>query len=178
MNPCIAILATHGVEECELVQPRQALEASGFRTLVVAPEKGTIQSRKGDVHPASTIEVGATIGEAADMEFAGILLPGGTTNPDALRINEAAIAFLRGFVAQQKPIASICHGAWTLIEAGGVKGRTLTSWPSLQTDLLNAGANWVDREVVVDANLVTSRNPDDLPAFCEALVAQYRDKSA
>ncbi|GBQ85333.1 type 1 glutamine amidotransferase domain-containing protein [Asaia krungthepensis] len=178
MSQCIAILATNGVEECELVEPRKALENAGFRTMVVSPVRGEIQAMEGDVTPASKIAVNATIGEAADLDFAGILLPGGTTNPDALRIDEAAIAFLRGFVAQEKPIASICHGAWTLIEAGGVKGRTLTSWPSLQTDLLNAGANWVDRETVVDGNLLTSRNPDDLPAFCAALVAQYRDKSA
>lgn len=178
MSQCIAILATNGVEECELVEPRRALEAAGLKTVLVSPARGEIQAMKGDVHPSARYRVDASVGEAADMEFAGILLPGGTTNPDALRIDEASVAFLRGFVAERKPIASICHGAWTLIEAGGVKGRTLTSWPSLQTDLLNAGANWIDREVAVDDNLVTSRNPDDLPAFCEAIVAQYRDKTA
>lgn len=140
MALCVAILATDGVEECELVQPRQALERAGIRTLLVSPQKGEIQSMQGDVHPASRHKVDASIGTAADMELAGVVLPGGTTNPDKLRIDEAAIAFLRGFVAEGKPIASICHGAWTLIEAGGVRGRTLTSWPSLQTDLLNAGA--------------------------------------
>lgn len=178
MSQCVAILATDGVEECELVQPREALEKAGIKTLLVSPAQGTIQSMEGDVRPAATHHVDATIGAAADMEFAGILLPGGTTNPDKLRLDESAVAFLRGFVAEGKPIASICHGAWTLIEAGGVKGRTLTSWPSLQTDLLNAGANWVDREVVVDGNLVTSRCPEDLPVFCEALLAQYRNKPA
>lgn len=178
MSECIAILATNGVEECELVEPRRALEAAGLKTVLVSPRKGEIQAMKGDVHPTVKLKVDATVGEAADMEFAGVVLPGGTTNPDALRIDEAAVAFLRGFVAEDKPIASICHGAWTLIEAGGVKGRTLTSWPSLHTDLINAGAHWVDREVVVDGNLVTSRNPHDLPAFCKAVIAQYRDESA
>lgn len=178
MTLCVAILATDGVEECELVQPRQALENAGIRALLVSPAKGEIQAMEGDVTPVSRHKVDAAIGVAADMELAGIVLPGGTTNPDKLRMDEAAVAFLRGFVAEGKPIASICHGAWTLIEAGGVKGRSLTSWPSLQTDLLNAGANWLDRELVIYGNLVSSRCPDDLPAFCDAVVAQYRDKTA
>ncbi|GBQ14385.1 type 1 glutamine amidotransferase domain-containing protein [Swaminathania salitolerans] len=173
MTKCVAILATNGVEACELAEPRKALEAAGIRTVLVAPEKGTIRAMEADVNPAGTFTVDATIGDAADMAFDGVILPGGTTNPDALRMNEAAVAFLRGFVSEGKPIASICHGAWTLIEAGGVKGRTLTSWPSLQTDLINAGGTWVDRAVVVDRNLVTSRCPDDLPGFCEAVLAQY-----
>lgn len=173
MTRRVAILATSGVEDVELVQPRAALAKAGIETVLVSVAPGEIQAMNHDVEPARKHRVDMTVGQAADVDFDGLVLPGGTTNPDALRINEAAVAFVRGFVAERKPIAAICHGAWTLIEAGGVKGRTMTSWPSLHTDLVNAGAAWVDQEVAHDGNLVTSRNPHDLPAFCAAVVAQY-----
>ncbi|AOX17400.1 type 1 glutamine amidotransferase domain-containing protein [Kozakia baliensis] len=173
MAKVVAILATNGVEEVEMVQPREALEKAGIQVKLVSPQGGEIQAMNEDVKPAKKYKVDLTVGQAADEKFDGLVLPGGTTNPDHLRMDEASVAFVRGFVNEKKPIAAICHGAWTLIEANGVKGKTLTSWPSVHTDLVNAGAKWVDQEVVEDGNLVTSRNPHDLPAFCKALVAQY-----
>jgi protease I len=126
-----------------------------------------------DVEPASKIPVDLELANATSTNYDGLVLPGGTTNPDKLRMDPKAVAFVAAFVDADKPIAAICHGAWTLIDAGGVKGRTLTSWPSLQTDLRNAGATWVDETVVHDGKLVTSRNPKDIPAFCEAIVTLF-----
>jgi len=171
----IAILATDGVEEVELTEPLKALKAAGAEVTLVSLEAGRIQAMEGDVNAAGTYSVDLEVAKAEAADFDGLVLPGGTTNPDKLRMDAKAVAFVRGFVEGGKPIAAICHGPWTLIEAGGVQGRTLTSWPSLQTDLRNAGASWVDETVVRDGRLVTSRNPKDLPAFCPAIVELFAD---
>lgn len=169
----IAVLATNGVEEVELTEPMAALKDAGADVILVSLDTGEIQAMEQDVNAAGKYTVDLAVKEADPERFDGLLLPGGTTNPDSLRVDEAAVAFVKGFVQANKPIAAICHGPWTLIEAGGVRGRTLTSWPSLRTDLRNAGANWVDETVVTDGSLVTSRNPQDLPAFCEAIVSLF-----
>ena len=166
----IAVLATDGVEEVELTEPVKALQAAGASTTLVSLKPGEIQAMKADVNAAGKHPVAAVVADADPASFDGLLLPGGTTNPDKLRLDDKAVAFVAAFVTAGKPIAAICHGPWMLINAGGVQGRTLTSWPSLQTDLRNAGATWVDQEVASDGNLVTSRNPKDLPAFCKAIV--------
>ena len=162
----VAILAADGVERVELEQPRQALAGAGAQTEVLSLHDGEIQARNNDLEAAGTFDVDGLV-RAAAVE---LLLPGGTVNPDKLRVDEAAVRFVAAFVASGKPVASICHGPWTLLEAGAVSGRTLTSFPSIRTDLRNAGAQVVDQEVVHDGNLLTSRSPDDLPAFCDALV--------
>lgn len=169
----IAVLATSGVEEVELTRPVQALKEAGAEVTLVSLERGRIQAMEQDVEAAGQYDVDLAVADADPDRFDGLLLPGGTTNPDKLRTDEAAVAFVRGFVEANKPIAAICHGPWTLIEADGVRGRTLTSWPSLRTDLRNAGATWVDETVVTDGTLVTSRNPKDLPAFCDAIVTLF-----
>ncbi|MFW7267979.1 type 1 glutamine amidotransferase domain-containing protein [Gluconacetobacter sp. Hr-1-5] len=174
----IAILATDGVEDVELVKPGEALREAGAFTVLVSPQRAEIQAMEADVHPARTYAVERPVAEARAEAFDGLVLPGGTTNPDQLRIDDASVAFVRHFVETGKPIAAICHGAWTLIEAGGVAGHRMTSWPSLRTDLRNAGAEWVDEEVVVDGKLVTSRRPDDLPAFCAAIVRLFAGEPA
>jgi protease I len=168
----IAVLATDGFEQVELTRPVEALKAAGAEVEVVSPKSGSIQGfnhhDKGDRTP-----VDRTLSEASSDDYDGLVLPGGVINPDALRLEDEAIAFVRDFVDASKPIAAICHGPWTLIDAGGVEGRRVTSWPSLKSDLSNAGATWVDEEVVVDDGLVTSRNPDDLPAFCAKMVEEF-----
>ena len=169
----IAVLATDGVEEVELTEPVRALREAGATVSIVSLKPGQFQAMQQDVNPSSKINVDQTVAEARADHFDGLVLPGGTTNPDKLRIDEAAVAFVKGFVDADKPIAAICHGPWTLINAGGVAGHTMTSWPSLQTDLRNAGAEWVDKTCVRDGKLVTSRNPKDLPAFCEAIVELF-----
>jgi protease I len=160
----VAILATDGFEQVELEQPRAMLEAAGATTILVAPKAGKVQGfhhhDKGDALP-----VDRTLDEADPSEFDALMLPGGALNPDALRANPQAVAFVKAFADANKPIAAICHGPWTLVEADAVRGRTMTSWPSIKTDLKNAGATWVDEAVVVDGNLITSRKPDDIPAF-------------
>ncbi len=160
----VAVLATDGFEQAELVKPVEGLRAAGAKVDVVAPKAGRIQGynhhEKGD-----SIAVDKTLAEVEPAQYDLLVLPGGVMNPDALRVEPKAIAFVRGFVEAGKPISAVCHGPWTLIEAGAVSGRKMTSWPSLKTDLSNAGAQWVDEEVVVDGMLVTSRKPDDLPAF-------------
>jgi protease I len=166
----IAVLATNGFEQAELIEPVKALRAAGATVQVIAPASGEIQGMKHDVKGDKT-KVDLELSKARANDFDGLVLPGGVANPDTLRINKEAIAFIKSFVSAGKPIAAICHGPWTLIEAGGVKGKKMTSWPSLHTDLQNAGANWVDQEVVVDGNLVTSRKPDDLPAFNREFLA-------
>lgn len=165
----IAILATNGFEESELVKPREALDREGASTTVVSIETGSIQGMKHD-KKGETVKVDATLDGVKVGDFDALLLPGGVANPDALRMNPKAVELVGAFVRANKPIAAICHGPWTLIETGMVKGKTMTSWPSLKTDLVNAGAKWVDREAVTDGNLVTSRNPDDIPAFVKAFV--------
>lgn len=166
----VAILATNGVEEVELVDPRRALEKEGATVRLLSLESGEIQAMEKDVNAAGTYPVDALVSEVSPDDFDGLVLPGGTTNPDQLRQDEKAVGFVRDFVNSGRPVAVICHGPWTLVEADVVRGRTLTSYPSVRTDIRNAGGTVVDQEVVVDGNLVSSRNPDDLPAFCDALV--------
>ena len=173
----VAILATHGVEQIELEDPRRALEEEGASTSIVSPDGAPIRARKhqdpGDEFPAHMSSE-----EASPDQFDALLLPGGVANPDALRMHQPSVDFARAFFEANKPVATICHAAWTLVEAGVVRGRTLTSYPSLKTDLRNAGAEWVDQEVVVDGTLVTSRRPDDLPAFNEAMVEVFSEALA
>jgi len=168
----VAILAADGVERVELEQPREALDRTGARTEVLSIHDGEIQARENDLDEAGTFTVDGLVADASVGDYDALLLPGGTVNPDQLRVDKDAVSFVRDFVESGKPVAAICHGPWTLIEAGVATGRTLTSFPSIRTDLRNAGANVVDQEVVVDKNLITSRSPEDLPAFSEAIVSQ------
>ncbi|GAA4943674.1 type 1 glutamine amidotransferase domain-containing protein [Actinoplanes utahensis] len=167
----VAFLATDGVEEIEYTQPRKAVEAAGGQAELVSLSDGEIQALN-HLDKAGTYRVEKTVRDADPGQYDALVLPGGVANPDFLRADADAVRFVREFVSAGKPVAAICHGPWTLVEAGVVDGRTLTSWPSLRTDLVNAGATWVDEEVFVDDHLITSRNPDDLPAFCDALLAQ------
>jgi deglycase len=168
----IAFLATDMVEQVELTEPWKAVEQAGGTPQLVSLEQGEIQ---GFDHydKAETFPVDKTVGEVTSDDYDGLVLPGGVGNPDTLRANEDAVRFARTFVEVGKPIAVICHGPWTLVEADVLRGRTLTSWPSVKTDIENAGGNWVDQEVVVDGGLISSRSPDDLPAFCETLVKEF-----
>lgn len=169
----IAILAADGVEKVELEQPREALTQAGAQVQVLSLQTGEIQARNHDLEPAGTFAVDHAVSDAAVDDFDGLVLPGGTVNPDKLRNDESAVAFVRDFVNSGKPVAAICHGPWTLVEAGVAVGRTLTSYPSIRTDLRNAGAHVVDEEVVVDGNLISSRSPADLSAFCDTIVKQF-----
>jgi protease I len=169
----VAILAADGVERVELEQPREALNQAGARTELLSLHDGVIHARNNDLEAAGTFDVDALVRSASVEDYDALLLPGGTVNPDKLRVDRAAVGFVRDFVGSGKPVASICHGPWTLLEAGVVSGRTLTSFPSIRTDLRNAGATMVDQEVAVDGNLITSRSPDDLPAFCTAIVERF-----
>jgi protease I len=168
----VAILVTDGFEQVELTEPRKALDQAGAKTVVVSPAQG---QAKGWNHTewGDKIPVDVPLQQAKAGDYDALLLPGGVMNPDHLRMNPDAVRFVRSFVDAGKPIAAICHGPWTLIEAGGVKGKKMTSWPSLQTDLRNAGAHWVDQQVVHDGNLVTSRKPDDIPAFNEEMIGLF-----
>ena len=169
----IAILATDRFEEAELAEPHRALlEAGADAADVIAPHSGSIQGMNHD-EVGHKIPVDRTLDEARPEDYDALVLPGGVANPDRLRMDEKAVRFIRAIYDQRKPIAAICHGPWTLIEAGAVDGRKMTSWPSLKTDLKNAGAKWVDREVVVDGGLVTSRKPDDIPAFNEKMIEEF-----
>ena len=167
----IAFLLTDGVEQVELTEPWKKVEEEGGTPELVSLESGEIQGFE-HLDKADTFEVDKTVQEADESDYDGLVLPGGVANPDFLRTDEDAVAFVRAFFEQAKPVGVICHGPWTLIEADVVRGRTLTSWPSLKTDLRNAGATWVDEEVVVDEGLVTSRKPDDLEAFCAKAVEE------
>ena len=169
----IAILATDGVERVELEQPRGALYGAGASSDLLSIHGGEIQARQFDMVSAGTFSVDRLVTDASVDEYDALLLPGGTVNPDSLRINSDAVAFVRAFVATGKPVAAICHGPWTLLEANVVRGHRFTSWPSLRTDLRNAGAEPVDEEVVVDGQFTTSRSPADLPAFCPAIIEQF-----
>jgi protease I len=173
----IAVLATDGVEQVELTEPVQALKAAGAEVKVVSNKKSEIQGFKHH-DKAAKIPVDESLDQAEPDDFDGLVLPGGVINPDALRLMPQAIDFVRHFVAQNKPIAAICHGPWTLIDAGGAKGKKMTSWPSLKTDLSNAGAKWVDEQVVTDGELVTSRKPDDLPAFNKKMIEMFSHRPA
>lgn len=168
----IAILAADGVEKVELEQPRAALKQAGAHVEVLSLKAGEIQAREHDLEPAGRFTVDRAVSDASVEEFDGLVLPGGTVNPDKLRNDATAVSFVRDFVGSGKPVAAICHGPWTLVEAGVAAGRKLTSYPSIRTDLRNAGADVVDEEVVVDGNLITSRSPSDLPAFCSTLIKQ------
>jgi protease I len=160
----VAILVADGFEQVEMTEPRKALDSAGAQTQIVSPMDGSV--RGWNHHDkADSFQVDVPLNAAKPEDFDALLLPGGVVNPDMLRTDPKAVAFVRAFVEADKPIAAICHGPWTLIDAGGVKGRKMTSWPSLHADLRNAGAQWSDKEVVVDSHLVTSRKPDDLPAF-------------
>src|SRR6201992_4375668 len=168
----VAILAADGVEKVELEQPRSVLSENGAQVKLLSLITDDIQARNYDLEPAGTFPVDQAVSQVSIDEFDALVLPGGTVNPDKLRLDDTAVSFVRDFVNSGKPVAAICHGPWTLVEAGVVAGRTVTSYPSIRTDLRNAGAKVVDEEVVVDGNLVTSRSPSDLPAFCSALVEQ------
>ncbi len=160
----VAILATDGFEQSELMEPRKALDQAGADTKVISIKDGEI---KGWNHKdwGQSVPIDATLDSAKAENFDALLLPGGVMNPDTLRMNPKAVAFVKAFFEAQKPVAAICHGPWLVVEAGAAKGRTMTSWPSLKTDIQNAGGSWVDRETAVDGNLITSRNPQDIPAF-------------
>jgi protease I len=171
----VAILVAEGFEQVELIKPRKALDKIGAETKVVSPQEGEVRGwnlkRWG-----KTIAVDAPLETADPSLFDALLLPGGVMNPDKLRMNPKAVEFVKHFVDSGKPIAAICHAPWMLIEAGAVKGRTMTSWPSLRTDLTNAGAQWVDQEVVVDGGLITSRMPDDIRAFNKKMIEEFAER--
>jgi protease I len=171
----IAIIATDGVEQVELTEPRKAVENAGATTVLLSPDTADIQAMNSDINPADTFSVDKAIGDVSPDQYDGLILPGGTVNADRLRLEEKVVSFVQEFLQSGKPAGVICHGPWALVEADLVRDRTLTSFPSLQTDIRNAGGNWVDEEVVVDQGLVTSRNPDDLPAFCAKIVEEFAE---
>lgn len=170
----VAFLFTDGAEQVEVTEPLEAVRKAGAEPEILSLEKGEVEMwqhfDKGD-----KITADKAVADADPSDYDGLVLPGGVANPDQLRMNEDAVNFVRGFFEQDKPVGVICHGPWMLVETGVAKGRKVTSWPSLQTDLRNAGAEWVDQEVVVDNGLVTSRNPDDLPAFCAKIVEEFAE---
>ena len=168
----VAILATDGVEQVELEEPRKALDGAGAITQIVAPKAGTIQGMNHD-EKADSLTVDRTLADAHASDFDALLLPGGVANPYTLRMDQAAVQFVRELMLADKPVAAICHGPWLLVEAGALEGRRLTSWPSLKTDIRNAGGEWVDDTVVVDDRLVTSRKPADIPAFNAAVLREF-----
>jgi protease I len=169
----VAILATDGVERVELDQPRQALDGAGAQTTLLSIKTGEIAAKKFDLEDAGSFTVDRLVGDASVDEFDALVLPGGTVNPDRLRMNPTAVSFVRDFVDSGKPVAAICHGPWHFVETDRARGRTLTSWPSVRTDLRNAGAEVVDEQVVTDGSITTSRSPDDLPAFCERILQEF-----
>ena len=170
----IAFVATDGMEQVEYTEPRKAVEAAGAQAVLVSPKPGQVQAwkhfDKGDV-----FQVEATVGDSSAADFDALVLPGGVANPDQLRTDPDVVRFVRDFFEAGKPVGVICHGPWTLVEADVLRGRTLTSWPSLKTDIRNAGATWVDEECHVDRGLVSSRKPDDLPAFCAKIVEEFAE---
>ncbi len=173
-NKTVAFLAADGVEQVELTEPWNAVEQAGGKPELVSLQEGEIQAHE-HLDKGDTFKVDRVVSEVNPGAYDGLVLPGGVANPDFLRADEDAVAFVKGFFEQGKPVAVICHGPWTLVEADVVKGRKLTSWPSLRTDIRNAGGEWVDAEVVVDQGLVSSRKPDDLPAFCAKMVEEIAE---
>ena len=171
----VAILATDGVEQVELIEPRKALDAAGAVTHVISPKDGAIQGMNHDAK-GDQIPVDRTLSGVHASEYDALLIPGGVANPDTLRMDRAAVQFVREFMLAEKPVAAICHGPWLLVEADAVSGRTLTSWPSLRTDISNAGGRWVDQPVAVDERLITSRKPDDIPAFNAAIMKEFGNR--
>lgn len=171
----IAILAADGVEQVELTQPRSAVEDAGATTMLLSIDTGEIQAMNHDVEKGDAFTVDNLVGDVSPDDFDALLLPGGTTNPDKLRQDSSAVGFVRDFFVTGKPVGVICHGPWTLVEADVVRGRTLTSYPSVRTDIRNAGGNVVDEEVVTDNGLVSSRDPHDLPAFCKKIVEEFAE---
>ena len=170
----IAFLATDGVEQSELEQPWHELQKAGAKVELLSVHKGAIQAVR-HMDKGDTFEVDKVVADADASDYDGLVLPGGVANPDTLRMNRTAVAFVRDFFAQSKPVAAICHGPWTLVEANVVRGRTMTSWPSLRTDIENAGGRWVDEEVHVDQGLITSRKPADLPAFSAKAIEEFAE---
>ncbi|OKI60518.1 type 1 glutamine amidotransferase domain-containing protein [Micromonospora sp. CB01531] len=171
----VAFLAADGVEEIEYTQSRAAAEQAGAEAQLISIKSGEIQSMNHDINPANRYRVDRTVNQANPADYDALVLPGGAVNPDRLRMNQAAMNFVKAFFQQNKPVAAICHGPWSLVETGMVKGRTVTSYPSLHTDIVNAGGNWVDQQVQVDNGLVTSRAPGDLPAFCDKMVEEFAE---
>jgi protease I len=168
------MMAQEGVEEVELTKPWEAVKEAGGTPELIAPEKGEVQAFN-HLDKASTFQVDRTLGEVQPSEYDAVVLPGGVANPDELRMDERAVRFLQEFFSEAKPVGVICHGPWTLVEGDLVRDRKITSWPSLKTDIRNAGGRWVDEEVVVDQGLVSSRRPEDLPAFCAKIVEEFRE---
>lgn len=170
----IAFLATDGVEQSELSRPWDAIKAAGAEVELISLEQGKIQGME-HAEKGEQFQVDKVISEASSSDYDGLVLPGGVANPDALRMEEEVVSFVKNFFEQSKPVAAICHGPWILVEADVLKGRTVTSWPSLKTDIINAGGEWVDEEVHVDQGLVTSRKPDDLDAFCAKAIEEFSE---
>lgn len=169
------LVANEGVEQIELTEPWRAVEEAGGRPMLIAPDANRKVQAFNHLDKADTFTVDMATNEANPENFEGVVLPGGVANPDQLRMDQPAIQFIQGMFAARKPVAVICHGPWTLVEAGVLKGRTITSWPSMQTDIRNAGGTWVDEQVHVDNGLVSSRKPDDLPAFCKKMVEEFAE---
>src|SRR5215217_8112110 len=168
------LVAPEGIEQVELTEPWKAVEEAGGSPELISTESGEVQAFN-HLDKADTFPVDRTVQEADASDYDALVLPGGVANPDFLRMDDDAVAFARAFFEQSKPVGVICHGPWTLVEAGVLRGRTITSWPSLQTDIRNAGGTWVDEEVVTDEGLVSSRKPDDLPAFCAKIVEEFAE---
>ena len=168
------LVAPEGIEQVELTEPWKAIEKAGGTPELISTDSGEVQAFN-HLDKADTFRVDHTVQESDVSNYDALVLPGGVANPDFLRMDEGAVAFARGFFEQSKPVGVICHGPWTLVEADVLRGRTVTSWPSLRTDIRNAGGTWVDEEVVVDQGLVSSRNPDDLPAFCDKIVEEFSE---
>ena len=173
-NHKVAILVADGFEQVELTEPRKALDEAGAKTEIVSPAQGKVRGWKHD-HWGDELPVDKPLNQAQADEYDALLLPGGVMNPDTLRRNEDAVTFVRRFFEAGKPVAAICHGPWTIIDAGFARGKRMTSWPSLKTDLRNAGAAWMDQQVVVDQGLVTSRKPDDIPAFNQKMIEEFAE---
>lgn len=169
------LIAPRGTEEPEFTEPRKALLDAGADVTTISLEAGEAQTVNSDLDPGGSYAIDLVIGDADPGDYAGVVIPGGTVGADTLRGSDDVVAFVKALMAEGKPVASICHGPWALVEAGVLEGRTLTSYPTLRTDITNAGGRWIDQEVVVDAGLVTSRNPDDLPAFCAKVVEELAE---